>query len=84
MKKIKRIRITVETERLLVISKQGRAVEGWCACCGESVELIRPEEAAALSSLSLRALRRQMERGALHYVETPDGVSLICLNSLLQ
>ena len=84
LKKIKRIRITVETERLLVVSKQGRAVEGWCACCGESVELIRLEEAAALVGMSPRAIRRQIETNLLHDVETPDGIRFICLNSLLQ
>ena len=84
MRKIRRIRITVETERLMVISERGRTVEGWCGGCDDTVELIRPVEAAALCGISFRMISRQIEKGVLHYVETSDGVCLICLNSLLQ
>jgi hypothetical protein len=84
VKKIKRIRITVETERLLVVEERGRGATAWCAFCGESVALVGPEEAAALLGTGLRALRRQIEANLIHCVETPDGGSLICLNSLLR
>lgn len=84
MRKIKRTRITIETERVLVISKQGRVVEGWCDGCGEAVQLIGLEEAAVMAGISLRAIRHQVEIKLLHCAETHDGGRLICLNSLLQ
>jgi len=76
--------ITVETERVLVIRRRYRAVEKWCACCGESVLMIRPDQAAAVAGKSLRAIFNEVEAAALHFVERPDGMLLICLNSLLK
>lgn len=82
---MKRTRITVETERLLVVNRHRRArLEGWCAGCGKTVRLIRAEEAAALSGAGLREICRQVESDSLHYTETPDRVLLICFDSLLK
>ena len=81
---MKRTIITVETERLFVISRRRRALEGWCERCGRAVKLIRAEEAAALSGVGLREICRQVESDKLHYMETVDRVLLICFDSLLK
>jgi hypothetical protein len=75
--------ITVETERLLVIRRRYRAIEAWCDGCRETVVMIRPDQAAAVSGRTLRAIFYDIERAALHFAEQPDGLLLICLNSLL-
>jgi hypothetical protein len=84
VKKKKGTEITVETERVLVIRRRYRATEEWCAGCGESVLMIRPDQAAAVVGKSLRAIFNEVETAALHFVEKPDGMLLICLNSLLK
>jgi hypothetical protein len=76
--------ITVETERVLVIRRRYRAVEEWCAGCKETVLMIRPDQAAAVAGRSLREIFSEVEAAALHFVEKPDGMLLICLNSLLK
>ena len=84
LKKIKRIRITVETERLLVTNGHRRAVEGWCNECGEVVTLMSPEEAAVLTGTDAQTIHRQVSINLLHCAERSDGARLICLNSLLR
>lgn len=79
----KRREITVETERLLVIRRRYRAVEAWCDACSETVVMVRPDQAAAVTGRSLRALFGDIEAGSLHFVEQGDGLLLICLSSLL-
>lgn len=85
MKKTNRTRITVERERLLVISRRshGRA-EIWCEWCGALVRMLAVDEAATVSGLSQRAIFHQVETGTLHFQETREREVLICLNSLLQ
>jgi len=80
----KRKEITVETERILVIRRRYRAIEVWCDECLEAVVMIRPDQAAAVSGRSLRAIFGDIERAELHFLEQADGMLLICLNSLLR
>lgn len=75
--------ITVETERLLVIRRRYRAVEEWCDGCGKIAVMIRPDQAAAVSGRTLRSLFQDLETGRLHFRESPDGLVLVCLNTLL-
>ena len=75
--------ITVETERLLVIRRRYQAVEAWCGDCENLSIMIRPDQAAAVSGRTLRRIFGDIEGRALHFQELPDGMLLICLNSLL-
>lgn len=75
--------ITVETERLLVIRRRYQAVEEWCRGCGKLALMIRPDQAAALSGHTLRAIFTEIEIGRLHFRESHDGLVLVCLTSLL-
>lgn len=79
----KRREITVETERLLIIRRRYRAIEAWCDDCGCEVVMVRPDQAAAATGRSLRAIFADIESSVLHFLEQPDGLILICLNSLL-
>jgi hypothetical protein len=46
--------------------------------------MIHPEEAAARAGVGLRAIYRLVEAHKLHFIETPEGLVLICLNSVTQ
>jgi hypothetical protein len=83
MKRTRRRKVTVETERLLVISHYNE-VQGWCEGCGAQVQMAGPEEAAAVAGLGQRAIFRLIESHQLHFTETADGGLLICVNSLLE
>ena len=75
-------RITVETERLLVIRRSPTSGDGWCNQCEAPVKLIRLEEAAAIAGASQRAIFRWAEAGEIHFTETADGKVMFCLNSI--
>ena len=75
-------RITVETERLLVITRSQACFEGWCHECGAEVNLICLEEAAAIAGASQRAIFRWTEAGEIHFTETEDGKVMFCLTSI--
>ena len=81
IRKIRRIEITIETERVLSISSRFTA---WCAACAEMRVMVRVDEAAALVRVSAREIDWQIETGQLHSTETPAGLQFICLNSLLK
>lgn len=76
------IEITVETERLVVIHRRGRALQAWCARCDSQVEMVTPVEAALLAGVSQSAVRRMAEAGAIHSGFTAEGEEVFCLNSL--
>jgi hypothetical protein len=81
----KRTTITIETERVLIISRRvGRhsPPRAWCAECDALVKLVSPEAAAALASVSPRTIYRWVETDRLHFTETAENTLLICLNSI--
>ena len=78
----RRIEITVEKHRLVVLSRRNHSVRAWCEACAEQVQMVTPDEAAQLGSVSTRTIYRRIETGRLHFTETDKGFSLICLQSL--
>lgn len=46
--------------------------------------MVTPEEAAVLACVSPRTIYRGVEAGRIHFMETPEGLLLICLNSWSQ
>ena len=56
-------------------------VHRWCRLCSRGVEMVTPEEMAALMGVSPRQIYRQIEEGRVHFVEEPDTVLLVCQTS---
>ena len=78
----RRIEITVEKRRLVVM-KQGRAsVFEWCADCGDQVAMLTPDQAATIANVSSRTIYQRVEAGEMHYLETAEGHLFVCANSL--
>lgn len=75
--------ITIETERVFRVACSFRPLESWCAKCGEIGLMLKPEQANAVSGLSVLAICRRADAGELHFIETPDGMLFVCLNSLM-
>ena len=83
MRRTRKLKITVEKERFLVL-RHDQEVEQWCAECGAIVRMIRPAEAAAVAAVSDRTIFREIEARRLHFSETQAGAILICLNSIME
>lgn len=81
LNRTKRTTITVEAERLLVITSRRKLV-AQCMECGGPSRLVTVEQAAALTRISARVAYRMVEAHQVHFMETTEGALLICLNSL--
>lgn len=44
--------------------------------------MVTPAQAAAIARSSVRAVNRGVQAGEIHFVETPEGLLLVCVNSL--
>lgn len=83
MGKKRKTKITVETERLVIVKRKEKDEYGWCEWCNARVRIITPEEAAVAAHLSTRTIYRWVEAERLHFTETPEGFLRICLDSLM-
>jgi hypothetical protein len=78
----KQTKITIETESLVIL--RGRnSRRAWCPQCAAEREVIALEEVGIISNLDRSAFEEWVNSGELHRSETPNGSTLICLNSLL-
>jgi hypothetical protein len=78
----KQTRITIESSSLLIL--QGRSsTRSWCSRCAAEVEMIALEDTGVISNLEPPELEDWLNSAKLHRLQTADGSSLLCLNSLL-
>jgi hypothetical protein len=79
----KRTEITIEIDELMVVkSRRQSTVRIWCPACSRDVIMVTPEQAAAITTASVRTINRWVESGIVHFRETPDGLLLLCADSL--
>ncbi|MGB7922652.1 MAG: hypothetical protein WCF57_05350 [Pyrinomonadaceae bacterium] len=74
--------ITVEIDRVVLVSQRKSSPIAWCAACAAEVRMVSADEAAAVAHASSRAIYRWIEDDTLHFIETPEGRLFICLNSI--
>jgi hypothetical protein len=74
--------ITIEKRQRTTIRLR-RSRIFWCSACAAKVQMLAPDEAAALSRTTTRAIFRRVEAGELHFIETASGALFICRNSPL-
>jgi hypothetical protein len=74
--------ITIETHSLTVLQMRDRASRHWCAACGAETLMATAMQAARAFSITQRTIFRLVENNRIHFVETPEGQMMICLDSL--
>jgi hypothetical protein len=84
MLKKRRIEIITKTERVFVHAQQQQRIGQfvWCARCAAPACMMKPEQASALIGVKTRLLYQWIEAGTIHFTETPDGLLLLCFDSL--
>jgi len=81
----KRTVMTLEKlERCYYYSPASNPITGRCEECREDVAWVTPDQASALSNLTMRELFRSIETAAVHFNESSTGELRVCLNSLAQ
>ncbi|MGQ0540706.1 MAG: hypothetical protein ACT4O9_02500 [Blastocatellia bacterium] len=77
------IELTFEKSEKLLVRHRHKKMTAWCERCGKKVEMLSPEEAAAICNMPKREIYRDIEAGRFHFIEPMEGSVLICLESLL-
>jgi hypothetical protein len=77
----RRTEITVETDRLLVIRGHKKVI-AWCAPCARHREMLATDDAALAAHVKSSTIFHWAESGRIHGSETPEGLLLICPESL--
>lgn len=74
--------ITVETERLVIVSR-AELIVGWCSLCNRHQELVPLDNSAFIQPTLAVRIQQWIDAGKLHVCGPENGVSGICLASLL-
>ena len=80
----KRTEITIETERILFISRRSNSYIFWCDRCARRVPALTLEEAAAVTRGKVYEILQKIEEEQIHCVHAPVSSLRICSNSLLK
>ena len=81
MKKVRRTTLTIQTERLVVMSPS-RCLFGLCAACGDEVRLLTVDQASLWARVNSSQIYRLAGAGELHFIETIECGPLVCFKSL--
>lgn len=73
----------IEVDRVRIVSELSQRYATWCAGCGETVELVKVEEAAEIAGTSVAAVIERAASRKIHLGIRPEAL-LFCVNSLLQ
>jgi hypothetical protein len=76
------VKITIKREEFVYLRRHQTGTSAWCSDCEANVNMLTPEEAAAVSGLSPRQIYRMVEARRLHFVESPESAIFICPYSL--
>jgi hypothetical protein len=79
----KRIEITIETDRVVII-RRNRPTRAQCQECGSEADMLDMTTAAELTGMTDQMLRDLVDAQELHLGQSPDGSLRICLESLLK
>ena len=76
-----RTEITFEVDRLVIVGRQRRVLH-WCDSCHRHLDMMTTDQAALMAGVTSRTIFRWADSGQLHSTESPEGLLLICPNSL--
>ena len=79
----RRISITVETERVLIVRRRRGPRRAWCDACIAQADFVPLVEVCALLTCDADTVRRLLAAGKLHSSKVPGAPPLICLRSAL-
>jgi ribosomal protein L13 len=79
-KKVREIRVDIQ--EIILTRRVRRMLYAECAACGQRVQFVRAEQAAATCNTSTRTIYQWIESGQAHFIETRERLMFVCLDSL--
>jgi len=81
--KRKRTEITIEVDEVIHLAKQPQPLPlMWCVACGAETTMVSPQQAAVITGVTVRTINSWVESDTVHFIETEDGLLLLCMSSL--
>lgn len=74
--------IFIQTRERIFVRRSVNELQAVCAECQTEIVFILPEQAALQAGTSVREIFCRVESGAVHFIETADGLTLVCPASL--
>ncbi len=74
--------ITILSDRIITAEKVSSSITVECPDCTRRVQMLTAEDAGKILGVNTRTIYRLIENGQLHFQETPEGVVLVCTDSL--
>ena len=84
MAKRRRTEVTIQTRETIVLHAADPSARAWCGQCRAERVFLLPEHAARLTGVSVRTIFKAIEDERVHYLETRDGLTRICSESILK
>lgn len=56
----------------------------WCVAFGAETTMVSPQQAAVITGVTVRTINSWVEDNLVHFIETADGLLLVCVSSLSQ
>jgi hypothetical protein len=78
----KQTTVTIETQSLLVLQARS-ASRLWCPLCSAPSEMLGTDNIGVMTNMDRNGLEEWLNSADLHRLQSLDGSTLICLNSLL-
>jgi len=75
----RKIKITVETNQMVIMSQHHQRIKSWCDVCNEQVEMLTIEDYESAARVVQETFAGGP--GRLHFVEAAEGSVWLCLNS---
>ena len=77
--------ITRETHELIIVTRPTEpSIRRWCAECAAEIDMLTPDEAAAVAGVTTRMIYAWLEAGRIHHTEAAEGNVLVCPKRLLR
>lgn len=78
------IKIIIETERTVELSRASVVDDSWCEECGSRTRMISVEMAAAIARLGMGAIHHWIKAEEFHYQRAAAGIPRICQRSFIE
>jgi len=78
-----RTEITIEFDEVIQAKTHSNSLRcEWCAGCGTETTMVSPQQAAVIAGVTVRVINNWVESDLVHFLETSEGLLLVCVNSL--
>lgn len=78
-----KLRITVETDSLLLIRRRRNLIQAWCDKCSGLTEFTSLEDASVLIAAAAHIVIQLIDEEKLHSIKARDESLIVCLPSIL-